>query len=294
MTNQNLGLALKSFYVRYFSRKKTLSILLLISSIGAIAGTPVATKKEIGMFINSTTCIVLENEANPYNTFIKDAVEKYWKSTPFEFITETEFQVRRFDSKYSFLVLIKNVYDNDPGGVSYNYLSLVLGDKSTNMKKMPELCSIPLIYSNDNNLDYEYVIPALVKFVQIHAKNLEKNRFLIQLNGLSYYNSSGFKEKELLMNRDGMAPDSYSVDKINAVYPYFVKLLSANEILKEVSLNPKNTLFHFHVGPNQSNGVGKCFEMIFDVNGKLYYYSSRRITNENVDGFNMRDFRRIK
>jgi hypothetical protein len=159
---------------------------------------------------------------------------------------------------------------------------------------MPELCNIPLQYSNDNNLDYEYAIPAIVKFVQIHAKNLEKKRFMISLRGLQYYNSSGFKGKQLLMNREKMAPDAYSIEKINSVYPYFVKLLSSSEIQEEIASNPKNALFHFHVGPNEDKGVGKCFEIIFDVDGNLYYYHSRMITNADKDGFNISDFKRIK
>ena len=91
-----------------------------------------------------------------------------------------------------------------------------------------------------------------------------------------------------------MAPDAYSVEKINGVYPYFVKLLSVDEIKEEIASNPKNSLFHFHVGPNQEKAVGRCFEMIFDVDGNLYYFNSRLITNEDKDGFNMKDFKRIR
>ena len=294
MREKNIVYAIKLLLAKILSLKLTLSLILLIFGFVTMAKSPLASQKQIGMFLNSTTCVVLENGVNPYNAIIKDAVEKYWKATPFEFINETEFEIRRFDTKYSFLVLMKNVYDKDPGGVSYNYISLVMGDKSKNMTNMPELCSIPLLYSDDSSLDYSYAIPAIVKFVQKNAKNLEKKRFLISLSGLSYYNSSGFKEMQLLMDRNSMAPDAYSAEKINSIYPYFVKLLSVMEIQEEIASNPKNALFHLHVGPNQNKGVGKCFEMIFDVEGNLYYYSSRRVTNDNQDGFNMNDFKRIR
>jgi hypothetical protein len=245
------------------------------------------------MFLNSTTCIVLENEINPYNAIIKDAVQKYWKTTPFEFIDEKEFEIRRFDTRFSFIVLMTNIYDKDPSGVSYNYISLVLGSSEKDLNKMPELCNIPLQYTDDNSMDYSYALPAMVKFMQKHVKTLEKKRFLVSIYGLRYYNKSGFKDKQLLMNRDKMAPDAYSIDKINSVYPHFVKLLSVKEIEDEINANAKNTLFHFHVGPAQNKGVGKCFEMIFDMDGNLYYFRSRKITNDNQDGFNMKDFKRI-
>jgi hypothetical protein len=270
-----------------------IGFITFVLSIQVTAQSPMVTQKQLGMFLNSVTCVVIENEFNPYNVIIKDAVEKYWKVTAFEFIDLKEFENRRFDSKYSFLVQMKNVYDKDPGGVSYNFISLVLGGSVNDLTKMPELCNVPFQYADDNSLDYEYAMPVIVKFIQIHAKNLEKKSFIISIKGLRYYNSSGFKDKQLIMNKDKMAPDASSVEKINKVYPYYVKMLSSSQIKDEIVLNPNNALFHFHVGPNQNKGVGKCFEMIFDVNGNLYYYSYRKITNENVDGFNIRDFKRI-
>jgi hypothetical protein len=285
---------IKWFTSRILSVKLTLIIALLLVSLGAMAKSPLATQKQIGMFLNSTTCVVLENDVNPYNAIIKDAVEKHWKTTPFEFIDETEFEIRRFDSRYSFIVLMTNIYDKDPSGVSYNYISLVMGGNEKDLNMMPELSNIPLQYTDDNSMDYSYAIPSIVKFMQKHVRMLEKKRFFISIYGLKYYNKGGFNGKQLLMNKEKMAPDAYSVEKINSVYPHFVKLLTTKEIENEIASNAKNTLFHFHVGPNQDKVVGKCFEMIFDVEGNLYYYRSRLITNENKDGFNMKDFKRIR
>lgn len=294
MKKENTFSTIKECMVRILSKKYTLSLLLLLSWSVTLAQAPLASKKQIGIFLNSTTCVVLENGMNFYNRYIKEAVEEHWTTTPFEFIDQAEFEERRFDSKYSFLVLMKNVYEKDPDGVSYKYMSLVLGGDSKDLTNMPEVWSVPLYYTDDSNLDYSYAIPAIVLFAQIHAKNLENRRFFVSLRGLRYYNSSGFDDMQLLMNIDDMAPDAYSVDKINSVYPHFVKLLTSKEIQEEISKNPNNSLFHFHVGPNQDKKVGKCFEMIFDVKGNLYYYSSRRITNENKDGFTMKDFKRIR
>lgn len=294
MKKEHIFHANKGFLAGILSKKYILSLLLAFFSFVAFSQAPLADKQQIGMFLNSTTCVVLESGINHYNSFIKDAVEKHWKTTPFEFIDQTEFNKRRFNSKYSFLVLMENIYDKDPGGVSYNYISLVLGGNANDIVNMPELCNVPLQYTDDNNIDYGYAIPAIVQFIQIHAKNLEKKRFIISLKGLNYYNSSGFQDMQLLMNREKMAPEASSIVKINNVYPNFVKLLSPSEIQEEIASNPKNALFHFHVGPNQNKGVGKCFEMIFDVNGKLHYYSSRKITNENPDGFTLKDFRQIR
>jgi hypothetical protein len=263
-------------------------------SLSVMANPHLATKQQIGMFKNSTLCVVLDEGSIVYNVIIKEAVEKYWKSTSFVFISQEEFNQRHFDSKYSFLVLMKGVFDEDPGGVSYNYLSLVLGDEATDLTNMPELCSFPVSYSDDNSMDFGYVIPAMVKFMQKHAMNLETKRFMVALRGLKYYNGSkGFKDKELLLNKNNLALNTDSPEKIKTAYPYFVKILSSDEIQKEIASDPANALFNFHVGPNQENGSGKCFEMIFDVYGNLYYYNSRKITNKDKDGFNLNDLKRL-
>jgi len=264
-------------------------------SLYASANPPLATKQQIGMFKNSKTCVVMDaGGMSFYNGPIKKAVQKYWKSTDFEFIDQAEFNIRKTNSKYSFLVMMDGAYDKDPGGVSYKYMSLVLGDGSGNLTKMPEFCSVPVSYSGDNDADYEYIIPIVVKFMQSHVKNLEKDRLPISINGLKYYNKTGFKDKVLLFNKEKMASSVDSPEKIKAVCQNKVKLLSIEEIQKEILSNPANTLFHFHVGPPQDGGAGKCFEMLFDVDGNLYYYNFRKITNDNPDGFNINDFNNIR
>jgi hypothetical protein len=275
-------------------KKSILIFSLGLFYLGVMANAPLATKQQIEMFKNTKTCVVLEDGISFYNAFIKDAIQKYWKSTSYEFINQTEFEKRKTDLKYSFIVLIDENYDKDPAGVSYRYINLVLGDTSDNITMMPEYCSIPISYSGDKGTDYEYVIPAIVKFMQKHVKNLEKYRFPVSLNGLKYYNKSGFKDRVLLFDKDKMAPNADSPEKIKAGYPYNFKLLNIDEIEKEFTASPANTLFHFHVGPPKDAGAGKCFEMLFDVDGNLYYYNFRNVTNDNPDGFNLKDFNNIK
>jgi len=263
-------------------------------SLITLANNPLATKQQIGMFKNSRTCVVMDDGMNFFNAPVKDAVQKYWSATPYEFIDQKEFEKRRSDSKYSFIVRMDGAYDKDPGGVSYSYISLLLGDPSGNVTKMPEFCSIPLSYSGDLDAEYEYVIPAVIMFMQIHIRSLEKDRLPVSINGLRYYNKTGFNNKLLLLNKDKMASNADSPEKIKAVCQYKVKLLSTADIQKEIATTPTNTLFHFHVGPAKDAGAGKCFEMLFDAEGNLYYYNSRKITNDNADGFNLNDFINIK
>jgi hypothetical protein len=293
MKNSKISHSETRFFHISFLKKYLLFFSLCFISMGLLSNPPLPSKQQIGMFKNSRTCIVFEDGISFYNAYIKDAVQKYWKSTNYEFIDQKEFEKRKTDSKYSFIILINEAYNKDPGGVSYSYINLVLGDESGDLTRMPEFCSIPIAYTGDNGTDYEYVIPVIVKFMQIHVKNLEKDHFTISLNGLKYYNKRGFKDKILLLNKEKLAPNVDSPEIIKNAYPYYFKLLTVSEIQEELSTSPKNTLMLFHVGPQKDAGAGKCFEMIFDNDGNLYYYNSRKITNVNPDGFNLKDFNNI-
>lgn len=294
MKKPDLFYTVTSTKVRTAIKKCIFSLSFLLFNLALFSSPQLPSKQQIGMFKNSLTYVVLEDGISFYNASIKDAVQKYWKLTEYEFITPAEFEKRRTDSKYSFLVLTENIYDKDPGGVSYNCINLVLGDPKSTLTSMPEFCSIPLSYSGDIFADYEYAIPAIVKFIQKHAEKLETERFFISLEGLKFYNgSTEFKDKVLLLNKEGMAKYVDSPERIKMVYPFYIKLLSAYEIAAEISSDPSNALFLFHVGPGENSGAGKCFEMIFDVEGNLYYYNSRKITNDNKDGFNLNDFKNI-
>jgi len=292
----------KSFSTRFIKESITKPIfekyiiifVLALFSLSALANPRLASKKQIGMFLNSKTCVVIDNGSMLYNVFVKNAVEKHWKLTEFEFIDRQEFDKRRFNSKYSFIVLMKVIFDKDPSGVSYDYLNLVLGDSSKNITDMPELCSIPLSYSNNNNIKYGYVIPSIIKFMQIHVNTLSKKHFRISLEGLKYYNSTkSLKKKELLLNKDMMAMDANSTEKINTVYKHKVKLMTTSEIESELANNNAINYYNFHVGPSPDSETGKCFDMIFDTAGNLYYFNSRKITNDNKDGFNQKDLSQI-
>src|SRR5674476_324641 len=90
---------------RRLSKRYILCFTLGIFCLGVMANPPLASKQQIGMFKNSKTCVVFEDGISFYNAYIKDAVQKYWKATSYEFIDQKEFEKRRTDSKYSFCLL---------------------------------------------------------------------------------------------------------------------------------------------------------------------------------------------
>ena len=83
-----------------------ISLVLVFEAVTLTGQSPFPDNDEIMQFGASKTCIVLEdNPFSEYNLSIKDAVNSYWKITPFEFISVKDFNVRRLNQAYSFLVI---------------------------------------------------------------------------------------------------------------------------------------------------------------------------------------------
>jgi len=270
---------------------------LLLGSVSVNAGDkpPLPSTEQMGLFMNSTTCVVLEDASVSYNIYIKDAVEKHWKITDYEIIDREEFEERRFMSKYSFLVLVETTFEDDPEGVSYNFLNLLMGGGAQEIEEMPELVSLPLAYDDDPEIDYGYAVPAIVEYVQRHVRFVQSRRLIAKMFGKKYFNRGrDFRDKALMLMEKQMTPDMNTLFKVKDVYPNYVKFVTLEELEETLEKDEENVLYLHHVGPEGNDGAGRCFEMIFDPQGELYYYNYREVTNENKDGFSKKDLRKIR
>ncbi|HQH41236.1 MAG TPA: hypothetical protein PK825_05785, partial [Bacteroidales bacterium] len=89
---------------------KTKSILFfficsLVQMVSAQDYVP--TRADIEQFFKTKTLVVLEdNPLMEYNILIQEVMKREWTITPFEVISFKEFEEKRKDPSYSFLVLI--------------------------------------------------------------------------------------------------------------------------------------------------------------------------------------------
>ena len=109
------------------------------------AQSPFPSKDEIKQFTASKTCVVLEDDPfSIYNSYIKDAVKTYWKITPYEIIDTAEFNVRRLNPAYSFIVLTQTNFEKDKTNGLFNFVNLLQGKNVNKLGENPEICAIPL------------------------------------------------------------------------------------------------------------------------------------------------------
>jgi hypothetical protein len=272
------------------------SIALLLSlTIGA--QRPYPTLADVEKFSKSTTCVVMEDDAfSFFNAEIKAEIQKYWTVTPYKFITTDEFYKMWKDPSYSFIVLTQSNFSNDKSGSSYDILNLLLGAGVDNLDKLPEFCTIPLSFTGDEEDDYTYKLGLIIRFLQQHAETLINNPTNLSLKYLKYYNKNvpEIKNKTILIRQQDIDPAVDTEEKIKVYYPYALKIVDEEAIVKAVEEKTPGTLIFHKVGPPVGKKTGTCLKMLIGTDDAvMYYYDTHLVDSKNPNGLLISDLKRI-
>lgn len=255
------------------------------------------TKDQLAQFKKSTTYVVMDN--NPmlgYNITIKSAIEKFWKITPFAILSYEAFDSVRTDPSKSFILLTKANLTKDKREAEYLYLNILMGANVKELNDMPEILTLPLDYTGAGENSYTYKIGVMVRFAQEHIKNMLAAERITQFRNLKYNNTNvkDIKQKTLLLEETDLAEEVNTLEKIKALYPYTVKIVSADDIEKAVFDQTPNTLILHQIEPGDDDNVGRSYKIIYGVDdNKIYYFNFENITQKRPAGMLAKDFRRI-
>ena len=271
--------------------------LLILTAMANAQVRPYPTVDDAAKFSRSVTCVVLEdNPFSFYNSEIKSAVNKYWKVTPVKFITEAEFNVMRTDPSCSFIVLTITNFSNDKSGSAYDFLNLLLGADVDELDQLPEFCALPLSFAGAPEEEYSYKLGLILRFMEYHAGLVIKNPSTSALRYLKYYNKNvpEIKDKTILVRQDDLSPETGTIERISAYYPYKVKIVGEEEIIRAVDQKEKNVLIVHKVGPDGVKQTGTCMKMLIGTDDAvMYYYDSHLVDSKNASGLLISDFKRL-
>ncbi len=278
-------------------KKLFFACLILSISVLISAQAPFPSKDEIKQFEVSKTCVVLEdNPFSFFNSYIKDAVKEFWKITPFEFIDVSEFNVRRLDPKYSFIVLTQTNYEKDKANSVYNFINLLQGKDNNKIGEMPEICAIPLSFAGEDDMDYSYKLGAILAFMQKHAQMISADPSLTGRKYLKFYNKfiPDVSSKTILVRQEDLSPQIATIDEIQAIYKNKIKIVSEEEIIKAIEEKAPATVILHKVGPPPDKNSGFCFKMLIGTDdANMYYYNQHTIDKTNPNGLLAADLKRL-
>ncbi len=274
-----------------------LTACLLLFTLLLKAQAPFPLKDEIKQFTVSKTCVVLdEDQYSVYNTYIKRAMKEYWTVTPYEFIQSTDFEARRTDPAYSFILLTQTNFENDKSNSKYNFINLLQGKNVDQLGKMPEICAIPLSFSGEDDLEYGYKLGAVLKFMQKHALMIADDPTLTGRRYLKYYNkfTPEVHTRKILVRQEDLSPAISTPESIKSVYSYELVIVPEADIVKAIADKAPNTLILHVVGPGVESQAGYCYKMLIGADdANMYYYNQHRIDKSNPYGLLPADLKRM-
>lgn len=267
-------------------------ILLSVS-----AQSPFPEPAEVEQFYNTKTLVVLENTMfSTYNAFIKKAMAEYWDITPFEFISVKDFNVKREDPAYSFLVLTETKFDKDKSGSVYNFINLLLGKDVGRIEDLPEMCAIPLSFAGEVDVEYSFKLGIVLRFMQTHVRQISEDPLMKGKKYLKYYNQfvPDLKNKTILLSENDLVKELRSDAVVKNLYDHDIKLVDDESIQKAINEKSENTVVLHMVGPDGERSGGLCFKMLIGADdGKMYFYGEHKITPKKRKGLLENDLRRI-
>jgi hypothetical protein len=274
-----------------------IAILLLFSAALLTGQAPFPSKDEIKQFTASKTCVVLEDDQfSAYNTLIKKAVKDFWTITPYEFIEVKDFNIRRMNPGYSFIVLTQTNFEKDKSNSLFNFVNLLQGKNVNKMGGMPEICAVPLSFAGEDDFDYSYKLGAILSFMQKHAQMISEDPSLTGRKYLKYYNIfiPEVRNKTILLKQEDLVPEIASIDKIKAIYNNKIEIVTEDDIVKAIENKTPNTLILHKVGPVGDKKSGYCFKMLIGADdAKMYYYNQHLIDKANPNGLLPSDLKRL-
>jgi len=281
--------------------KVFMSLMVFVLASSAIfAGSDIPTRYLINKFYSTKTKIVLEEQPVGYNILLKQAVQRFWRLTDYEFISYDEFKEQKSNENFSFIVLTETQFDKDEVPVNYYFVNLLLGDENAQtLTNMPELAAIPLSYADINPEKHFYKLNSIIAFMQNHLIRVRDHRFPFALRGMKYYHKylpNIRKQKELWIVKSDIAETIRDSAAIHDIYPYYIRYVTHKQIEKAIDQRRNNVVYLHKVGPEgESVRKGRSIKILFGAaDARIYFYKHHIIEEERPDGFLEKDFKRLK
>ncbi|MBS2097221.1 hypothetical protein [Carboxylicivirga linearis] len=279
--------------------KRITLFVLMVTSVftGAFSKDHLPSEQDYKAFLKSKTLVVMDtNPMSDFNFKIKEVMEDVWTVTDYDFISQQEFEDKKGDPSYSFLLSTTVTFSMDKTKARYTFLSLLMGKSETEVRDLPDLCSIPLSYLRVEDDSYAYKMEAFVRFIQDHVNLMIAQPDLIKANVFKYYNKNikSLKDKTLYLVKDDLASNVNTLSKINNLYPYDVKLVTQEEVEQALKRKDPNIVILHKVGPEGTKYKARCYKILVGAaDSRFYYFDYHMINKKKPDGLLDRDLKQM-
>lgn len=280
--------------------KQVIAFLLVLLPLSQLMAQReyLPTAEDLTRFHTTTTYVVLsDNLMADWNFEIRDAIEKFWTITDFEFLEYKDFADKSVDANASFLYVATVSFEKDKSETRYTFLCLSLGGPDhESIDELHDITNVPLSYYGVDEDEYTYKLGLLVRFMQQHIKVITDDPKLVSQNVFQYYNDNmgSVKGKTLYLTEEDL-PSELSTDaKIRAVYPYDFQIVEREQIKDLIMAEDENAVILHKVGPQSPIIHDRVYKILMGTSdASFYYYDWHKSNKKKPDAFLKSDFERL-
>ncbi len=246
-------------------------------------------------FIGKTTKIVLSGDNSLLDLLLKDAVDKGWYVSPFEFCSVEQFEKEKSDTNYYFLVRADGKIKKEKNN-SIEYLSLLKGSNKVKngIENMPEILSLPLQFSDNEDGKVFMYLSSYIKIIQTHVQKVINNNLYAYLGMLMYTDAIESATDKNLMFLDGDFAFPVTEVELERDFKGKGRFVSEKEMDRAITDGTPNTIVSLIIAPASEKSGVYCYKMLISTDTQeLLFYRQHKISKKNGAGFLKEDYRRM-
>ncbi|MCK9628011.1 MAG: hypothetical protein M0R37_05405 [Bacteroidales bacterium] len=240
-----------------------------------------------------TTKVVLSDEGI-IDAYIRDAVKKEWKISPYEFCTPQEYEQIKEDTTYFFLLRTDGIF-NDEYQPSLEFLSLIKGgpEFKKGLFMSAEMISLPLQAKDDESGEIFPFLPSYLQIMQDYILKVQKNLMISLSGGSSLGNLTGINGKTLLFRAEDIAFKT-EPDEIKWTFRGRAETVDQDAIEKAMIEFSDDVAVGLVISPKEGHKGGYCYKLVIDpAEGRLYFFKKKKVTSSSPAGFSRSDIKKI-
>lgn len=278
--------------------KKALTLLCaVLLSLSLYGQGKVNTRKYIlNDFTDKITQVVLSgNEV--LDSGLRQEVVNYWTSSPYEFCSQAEFEQRKTQDLYYFLIPAESRFkgEEEPGVL---FLTLVKGgpEATEGIQEMHEIISIPLMAATGGSGRELVYLGPIVQAIQeftLEAMKSEKTAYSMDYWFNRNYSKEG-KMMQIYLAKEDLSEKVTDKD-LQRYLDEDIHLCPEEEADAVFLSGRYHTLVSYTVAPFlPEDKASYCYKMLFDAEThRLFYIHKHKITGKTGVGFLSDDLKRI-
>ncbi len=272
-----------------------LFILSISISTGAYAQRFVReTRNLFNTFGSKITKVVLPSNTLP-DLMLRDAINKGWRISPFEFCTIDEYNRIKDDTSFFFLMRVDGRYQRDLEP-RVEYITLFRGgpEQKGGTFSSKDIITLPLQAFDDPTGQNLHLLHVYTDIIQNHIYKVQQDVSLA-FKGRSFYADRvrEVKERELMIARDFLA-FSITEQEFAEMFKNRAKLVDSDDIEDAVINNSSNTVVSVLIKPRGDARRSFCYKLLIGTDThELLFFRRHRITTLLPAGFTREDIRKI-